>query len=323
MSPRKLTDEDKQEILKLYRETEETTSTLADRFGVSSSTISRFLKNHLSEMEYEDLIQQKRLARTPGKYTNLPSLPLADKPAPPVTLNSARTATASDETKIELSQSPEAIELEEAEETAPNATPGIIQPPKLVSETTKESFASEDKTAVLQEWTISAQKAEELFGKETVAEVSEVAALQSFVGEDLVDLEEEDDYEEWDDEDDDVAEENYTPSVSSAIKIQVLPLSAAHLPKTCYLVIDRAAELIVRPLKDFADLGKIPPEEFQQKTLPIFDNHRVARRFSNRSQRVIKIPDSRILQKTRTYLYAKGITRLLLDGQIYSLSSGY
>jgi transposase-like protein len=320
MSPRKLTDEDKQEILKLYRETDETTSTLADRFGVSSSTISRFLKNHLSEMEYEDLIQQKRLARTPGKFTNLPSLPLVEKPAPPVKLNSAETAMTSDDTQIELSGSPDAVEIKEAEETAPIATPGVIQPPKLASETVKESSPSDDKTAVLQEWTISEQKAEELFGKETVAEVSEVAALQTFIDEDIVDLEE-DDYEDWDDEDDDVAEEIYTPSVSSAIKIQVLPLSAAHLPKTCYLVIDRAAELIVRPLKDFADLGKIPQEEFQQKTLPVFDNHRVARRFSNRSQRVIKVPDSRVLQKTRNYLYAKGITRLLLDGQIYSLSS--
>jgi hypothetical protein len=272
-------------------------------------------------MEYEDLIQQKRLARTPGKYTNLPSLPLVEKPAAPVTLNSGEIATTSDLTLSELSQdAPQAIEVEEAEETAQKATP-IIQPPKLVSETAKESFPQEDKTAVLEEWTISAKKAEELFGKETVAAVSEVAALQTFIDEDIVDVEEEDDYEDWEDDDDDVAEEIYTPSVSSAIKIQVLPLSAAHLPKTCYLVIDRAAELITRPLKDFADLGKIPQEEFQQKTLPVFDNHRVARRFSNRSQRVIKVPDSRVLQKTRTYLYAKGITRLLLDGQIYSLSS--
>ena len=64
MSPKKLIDDDKQEILNLYRQTSETTSTLAHRYGVSSSTISRFLKNTLSDIEYEELIQQKRLART-------------------------------------------------------------------------------------------------------------------------------------------------------------------------------------------------------------------------------------------------------------------
>jgi hypothetical protein len=103
------------------------------------------------------------------------------------------------------------------------------------------------------------------------------------------------------------------------INVQVLPLSEASLPRTCYLVVDRAAELIARPLKEFSDLGQIPIEEVHEKTLPVFDNHRVARRFSNRSQRVIKVPDGRMLQKTCSHLQAKGITRLLIDGQVYSL----
>ena len=53
MSPRKLTEDDKQEILKQYRNSEATTSTLAKNFEVSSFTISRFLKNNLSIVEYE------------------------------------------------------------------------------------------------------------------------------------------------------------------------------------------------------------------------------------------------------------------------------
>ncbi|MEL6502287.1 MAG: hypothetical protein AAFQ23_12975, partial [Cyanobacteria bacterium J06623_1] len=70
MSPRKLTEDDKQEILEQYRNSEATTSTLAKSFEVSSSTISRFLKNKLTTVEYEDLIQQKRLARTPRGETS-------------------------------------------------------------------------------------------------------------------------------------------------------------------------------------------------------------------------------------------------------------
>jgi hypothetical protein len=100
----------------------------------------------------------------------------------------------------------------------------------------------------------------------------------------------------------------------------VLPLAEAALPKTCYLVVDRSAELIARPLRDFADLGSLPEAEVQARTLPVFDNHRVAKRFSNpRTQRVIKLPDSRILQKTSPHLQAKGITHLLIDGQVYAL----
>ncbi|MFO0172847.1 MAG: helix-turn-helix domain-containing protein, partial [Aphanizomenon sp.] len=79
---RKLTDSDKQEILKLYRETAETTSTLAERYGVSNSTISRLLKGTLPEEEYEFLVSLKRAARTPeGRaQVNYEQLPLLTQP---------------------------------------------------------------------------------------------------------------------------------------------------------------------------------------------------------------------------------------------------
>ena len=101
--------------------------------------------------------------------------------------------------------------------------------------------------------------------------------------------------------------------------IQISPLSEASLPKICYLVVDRAAELITQPLKAFGELGQIPVAEIREKTLPVFDNHRVARRFATRNQRVFKIPDGNMLKKAAPYLQAKGITRLLIDGQVYSL----
>lgn len=132
----------------------------------------------------------------------------------------------------------------------------------------------------------------------------------------------EEDYEEDYEDEEDL--EEAIPLVTrrrvNEAPVQVLPLSAAELPKTCYLVIDRSSELITRPLKDFGDLGQIPNLETLQKTLPVFDNHRVAKRFSTKRDRVIKIPDSKVLQKASTHLQAKGITRLLIDGQVYSLS---
>jgi hypothetical protein len=151
----------------------------------------------------------------------------------------------------------------------------------------------------------------------------DIVALGAILGEDLADLDEED--EDLEEEEDDWEEDterqlSYPHANSGNAKIKILPLSAASFPKTCYIVVDRSAELIARPLEDFADLGKIPKEEVQQQTLPIFDNHRVARRFSHRRERVIKVPDGRMLQKTSRYLQAKGISRLLIDGQIYSLS---
>ena len=108
----------------------------------------------------------------------------------------------------------------------------------------------------------------------------------------------------------------HNPSYS---EVKVYNLTEAVLPKTCYLVVDKFTELVTRPLIAFGELGQIPVEESQEKTLPVFDNHRVAHRFSARNQRVLKVPDGRMLQKTTVYLQAKGITRLLIDGQVYKL----
>ena len=144
----------------------------------------------------------------------------------------------------------------------------------------------------------------------------DISVFKEMLGEDLDDINDEDDEEdEWDEYDD----TPYT-APSNLSDLQILPLSQASLPKICYLVIDRSAELIVKPLAEFADLGAIPDAETDQRTLPVFDNHRIAKRFSHRRERVIKVPDGRMLQKTSNHLQDKGITRLLIDGQIYSLS---
>jgi transposase-like protein len=140
------------------------------------------------------------------------------------------------------------------------------------------------------------------------------------------DADEEDESDDFDDLDDDVEYDfDDLDSLASGMQlkaealVEVMPFAEAILPKTCYLVIDRTAELVTRPLKDFGELGQIPEAEVLSRTLPIFDNHRIARRFSHRNQRIIKVPDADMLKKTCTQLSAKGITRLLVNGHIYSL----
>lgn len=62
-----LTDEQKTEIVDLYRDTEHTASTLAEKFNVAVTTISRSLKGSLIKTEYERLKQKKRLQRPNSK----------------------------------------------------------------------------------------------------------------------------------------------------------------------------------------------------------------------------------------------------------------
>src|SRR6476469_2938213 len=81
MTPKKLSETDKQNILHLYRHPGETTSTLAERYGVSNTTISRVLKSLLPEQEYEALVQQKRAARPQAGFAEFAAeLAFEDEP---------------------------------------------------------------------------------------------------------------------------------------------------------------------------------------------------------------------------------------------------
>ncbi|BAZ86581.1 transposase [Dolichospermum compactum] len=340
---RKLTDSDKQEILKLYRETAETTSTLAERYGVSNSTISRLLKSTLPEEEYEFLVSLKRAARTPeGRaQVSYEQLPLLNQP--PLTVEISSTADTV-EGLSDLEQPTIVAEPEPEPEPEPEGDgDSDFAHPIPVSRRVKTRSSAVEKpklpvvkeTPVVKELEIVRHKPTEtpIIPKpkiELESSYSQPNLFAEILDEDLLDEPDDldddldddlyEDEEDFEDEDYEAPKPLVTRRGNGEVSVQVLPLSVAHLPKTCYLVIDRSAELITRPLKDFGDLGLIPSLENQQKTLPIFDNHRVAKRFSTKRDRVIKVPDSQMLHKASSHLQAKGITRLLIDGQVYSLS---
>ncbi|NEP13218.1 MAG: hypothetical protein F6K14_24035 [Symploca sp. SIO2C1] len=321
MSPRKLSDADKSDILKLYRQQSQTTSTLATRYGVSNSTISRILKSNLLESEYEELIQQKRANRTSGGVTSL----------------SNRTSEAADSESAIVTQTKEEPVKTEAESSDSNVSDGRRRRRRSSVTLKPDTEEKMVQTQLPLDMTSESQQEEDFEDVEEPPDnINQLqnASFEELLDDDLLDLNLEEDFDEdleedleedlddeWDDEELELP--NQLPIKTSIGKsvtdVHVLPLSEASLPKICYLVVDRSAELIARPLKEFSDLGRIPFEEFQERTLPVFENHKVARRFSNRSQRVIKVPDGQMLQKTGSHLQAKGITRLLIDGQVYSL----
>lgn len=328
MPPKKLSESDKQEILDRYCNSDETTVTLSSQYGVSTSTISRILKQSLPEDEYEMLVQKKRYGtRSQADQEMLPGL---DED-----LTTDRTALDFDEEDLPKVASPR--------RQRKRSTVGTISAEQLAASLAQLSqleFAPARRDEELEEPAdFEPLEPIEEAGLVTTEAPEEFVALaeddledededEELAEDDLEDEEDLDD-EELDDDDDleDGFEENdlsigfvESMQLQPAGKLQILPIDEAPIPRTCYVVVDRSSELITRPLKDFAELGRIPTEEVQERTLPIFDNHRVAKRFLRRMQRIVKVPDGRIFQKVRPYLKAKGITHLLIDGQVYSLN---
>ncbi|NJR52921.1 MAG: transposase [Leptolyngbyaceae cyanobacterium CSU_1_3] len=328
MTPSKLTDSDKRQIVELYRRPGETTMTLASQYGVSNTTISRILKSSLPAAEYDGLIQQKRLA---ARTAEISSRPTAEKPVQGSILETLASASEEADGDVEVLPS-EPVELAAS---VPLVLPSGKTTPAPIRRSRKRSSAEfsepeEDVRDPVQLITHPKERLPVIQESEAIAAAAILDEGLSTVREaideedDLDDLE--DDLEEGLDDDEDDLDDDEAAALMPALQlgstdfIRVLPLTEAAIPRTCYLVVDRSAELVARPLREFGELGQIPSEEIQEKTLPVFDNHRVAKRFSNiRTQRVIKIPDSRILQKAAPHLQAKGITRLLIDGQVYAL----
>ncbi|MGB3532324.1 MAG: transcriptional regulator [Microcoleaceae cyanobacterium] len=337
MSSSKLSDAQKQEIVQIYQETpEETTITLAERYGVSSSTVRRILQGAIPKELYDSLTQQKQRLHRTGKRSARKAKAAATS-TPILTL----------ETQSEPIPSPPEIEADSQSEVESHepSTPQLSEPniSRSSKRRRKRSSAAEATTTETTEDSLldSPEVEQPTVAKKIIPSPQTTSrqpilkpdaqqlTLEDFFSssEDLSEFEEDDDDEDYLEEDELEVDGNTSnellilkeqiSSQSNADKIQILPLSEANLPRTCYLVIDRFSELITRPLKAFSELGQIPAEEIQKKTLPIFDNHRVASRFSARNQRVFKVPDSQLLQKTASYLQAKGITRLFIDGQVY------
>ncbi|MGJ3250345.1 MAG: helix-turn-helix domain-containing protein [Elainellaceae cyanobacterium] len=368
MAPKKLSDSDKQEILKLYHQPQETTSTLASRYGVSNSTISRILKQSLSEDAYEALVQQKRAGSTKASTavvdvpasTSTPAEPPVKKSTEPPVEPPVKEPTEQPIRELIKEPSQDAVEAVEDDVVKAEQPTPAVEPPKKKnrgvpdimparrrrrrgsSDSPESDDTFQDEEPVVQNLesrepkspaspTLKADRSDP--GKQDYEEEASIYAevlhedlldpeedFTNLVDEDGDDLDEDDSDEDYGLEDEGGLDDFASARLQGKTFVSILPLSDASIPKPCYLVIDRASELITRPLKDFAELGQIPDGEIQERTLPVFDNHRVARRFSNRrTQRVVKIPDGQLLQKTSSYLQAKGITRMLIDGQVYSL----
>lgn len=188
----------------------------------------------------------------------------------------------------------------------------LIQPKKSVRQLDLIPRTKEELPSPQAEANPPSLGAQELQDLEEMEPIEELGSLEAVVGDDFeddIDLGEEEDVLE----DEEPIEEVTTPAV-----LTILPFAELGIPEMCYIVIDKACEMVTRPLKDFRELGMLPPHQENCRTLPIFNNHRLAHRFSNPHQRIIKMP-GHLLAPTQEKLRQKGISYILFNHRVYSL----
>lgn len=366
MTPPKLSDSQKQELVVLYRQGTYTMAALGQRFGVSTSTVGRIVKLAADDFDVAAIataappvLDSLLIAPVPVTVAARVDRPTDPSPMddfdpqppqvePSVTDRSRRQGRVALPTLVDSSPETDTSSgrrvrrrSRSAEETSlplfaadidivPEATAtsepdvGTTLPPAAVIDSAADSpIVDSGVTQPTHRRPIKKRATEAIDPIPQASDDEGATDLDS----DL-ELDEDDDLDLDDEEDLEFGDDDGESGILAAIgrganpdrPLQIVPLEPSRIPDPCYLVIDRSADLVARPLEDFRELGQIPPQEAASKILPVFDNHRVARRFSARNQRIVKVPNANALfQKTGPYLQAKGIKHLLIDGQVYLL----
>jgi hypothetical protein len=280
MAATRLSDSQKTELVARFR-AGEGSQALAGAYGCSSATVIRVVRAALDPEEYERLKQQ-------GGRRSAPTQPLAP-PADPAPQGAASPLD---------------------EEVAP-AGPEAVAPAPVDPEPLPPQDAD----------------AEDADADEVGAPLGVLAIddADDFSADDDPEDDADDDLllDDDDDEEDDDDAIGVTASLGlggpAASAVEVRPLADATLPASAYMLVDKTVELQARPLSDFPELGALAPEELQLQALVVYLNPRQAKRQCGRSQRVIKIPDPQVFQRTSRFLVAQGISRVLIEGALYSL----
>ena len=78
-------------------------------------------------------------------------------------------------------------------------------------------------------------------------------------------------------------------------------------------------ELQTKYLREYPEWEFLSKEELNRKTIEIYDDLKVAKRFCNKEQKVIKVPNSNVFKIASYILLEKGISRIVSANKLIAL----
>lgn len=297
MAATRLTDSQKSELVARYS-AGEGSGELAAAFGCSVNTVSRVVKAALSPDDYERLKQERARGARGGSSAvgSVPALSAAAIEAP------APAAAPEPEPVVAFANAEErestvATAAAEVSESLPQESLSQIEVPEDLDSSDDSEPETADQDAADQD--------DEADGTLAIDDADDF-------GDDSSD----DDADETDSSEDGA---DLPVAATTQEPVSCIPIGEADLPASVYMLVEKTVELEARPLGAFSELGLLPPGEEERQALQVFVNPRNAKRLCGRNQRVIKIPDTRIFERTAHYLVAQGISRLVIENGVYSL----
>ena len=116
-----------------------------------------------------------------------------------------------------------------------------------------------------------------------------------------------------------IAPITYEIEDSSQKDLSSVPIKDVDLPKIVYMIVDTKIELKTKLLKDYPDWQFLSQNELKRKTIEVFFDLKIAKKFCNKEQKVIKIPNTDVFKIAAPILLSKGISRIVSPEKLIAL----
>ena len=98
-----------------------------------------------------------------------------------------------------------------------------------------------------------------------------------------------------------------------------IPIANIDFPKIVYMIVDKKIELETKFLKEFPEYQFLSQNELARKTIQIYYDPKLAKRFCNSEQRVIKVPNTNVFRIVAPILRSRGISRIVTEDKLIAL----
>tara|TARA_A100001015_G_scaffold207509_1_gene232069 strand:- start:901 stop:1578 length:678 start_codon:yes stop_codon:yes gene_type:complete len=98
-----------------------------------------------------------------------------------------------------------------------------------------------------------------------------------------------------------------------------IPMSEFEFPNMVYMIVDKKIELETKYLKEYSEWQFLSKDELNRKTIQIYVDLKNAKKFCNREQKVIKVPNTNVFKIAAPLLLSRGISRIVSEDKLIAL----
>ena len=112
---------------------------------------------------------------------------------------------------------------------------------------------------------------------------------------------------------------DYEIDSESQKDLSSVSINEVELPKIVYMVVDNKIELETKFLKDYPQWQFLSKSDLNRKTIEIYFDAKEAKRYCNKEQKVIKVPNTRVFSIVAPILISRGISRIICPDKLIAL----